>query len=74
MGQNTETGTARRALRRRAGQAARDDRGEVTTAMILIAVFAGLALTVAAIVSQKVISKAESIPVDNTPVVVTSIP
>lgn len=62
------------AFRRRDRTAARNERGEVTVTMILISMFAALAITVAVIVSKKVIAKAESIPVDNPAVVVTSIP
>jgi hypothetical protein len=40
----------------------RDERGEVTEKVILIAVFAALALTVAAIIVTKVTDKANSIP------------
>lgn len=50
-------------LRLRAG---RDERGEVTEKVILTAVFAGLALAVAAIIVFKVTAKANSIPVDAT--------
>lgn len=40
----------------------RDERGEVTEKVILVAVFAALALTVAAIIVTKVTDKANSIP------------
>ena len=54
------------ALKTRARAFARDQRGEVTATVILIAVFAALALTVGAIIVTKVTAKANSIPIDNT--------
>ncbi len=39
----------------------RDERGEVTEKVILIAIFAGLAIAVAAIIVAKVTAKANSI-------------
>lgn len=44
-----------------------DERGETTEKVIITAVFAALALAVAAIIVFKVTSKANSIPVDATP-------
>ena len=41
-----------------------DDRGEITEKVIIIAVFAALAIAVGAIVVAKVTSKAESINLD----------
>lgn len=43
-----------------------DERGETTEKVILTAVFAALALAVAAIIVYKVTAKANSIPVDGT--------
>jgi hypothetical protein len=45
----------------------RDERGETTEKVIITAVFAALALAVAAIIVFKVTSKANSIPVDGPP-------
>lgn len=42
----------------------RDERGETTEKVIITAVFAALALAVAAIIVYKVTAKANSIPVD----------
>lgn len=46
-----------------AARAARDERGEVTSTTIMIAVLATLALAVGAIIVAKVTQKANSIPV-----------
>ena len=45
-----------------------DERGETTEKVIITALFAALALTVAAIITFKVTDKAENIPTDNPPV------
>lgn len=45
-----------------AARAARDERGSVTETVILVAVFAALALAVGAIIVLKVTDKANSIP------------
>ena len=49
-------------LKQRALDARHDQRGEVTSQVILIAVFAALAIAVAAIIVAKVTDKANSIP------------
>lgn len=48
--------------RYRATERLRDDRGEVTSQVILIAIFAALAIAVGAIVVTKVTDRANSIP------------
>jgi hypothetical protein len=45
--------------------ARRDERGEITEKVIIIAVFAALAIAVGAIIVAKVTGKAESINLDN---------
>lgn len=45
----------------------RNERGETTEKVIITAVFAALALAVAAIIVFKVTEKANSIPVDGSP-------
>lgn len=54
--------TAWTTLKQRAYDARNDERGEVTSQVILIAVFAALAIAVAAIIVAKVTDKANSIP------------
>lgn len=44
----------------------RDERGEVTSTAIVIAVLATLALAVGVIITQKVTDKANSIPIDGS--------
>jgi hypothetical protein len=56
------------ALRRQARRFRTDERGETTEKVIITALFAALALTVATIITLKVTDKAESIPTDGPPV------
>ncbi|HEY9557504.1 MAG TPA: hypothetical protein VIR58_12265 [Acidimicrobiales bacterium] len=56
------------ALRRQAHRFRTDERGETTEKVIITALFAALALTVATIITLKVTDKAESIPTDGPPV------
>ncbi len=49
-------------LRARWSAARRDEKGMTTETVILIAIFAGLAIAAGAIIVAKVISKANSIP------------
>jgi hypothetical protein len=44
----------------------RDERGEVTSTTIVIAVLAALSLAVGVIITQKVTQKANSIPIDGS--------
>jgi hypothetical protein len=57
-------GTLYRMLRARWDAANHDERGEVTEKVIIVAIFAALAITVGAIIVAKVTAKAESIPTD----------
>ena len=54
--------TAIRVLRERWTAAKHDDRGEVTEKVIIVAIFAALALAAGAIIVAKVTAKAHSIP------------
>ena len=56
--------TLYRMLRARWEAAGHDERGEVTEKVIIVAIFAALAITVGAIIVAKVTAKAESIPTD----------
>lgn len=57
-------------MRDRAQRMRDDERGEgITSTVILIALFAALALGVGAIIVAKVTDKANSIPTDNAPVI-----
>jgi len=49
-------------LRARFDEARRDERGMTTETVILIAIFAGLAIAAGAIIVSKVVDKANSIP------------
>ena len=51
-----------RALQTRWHAAEHDERGEVTEKVIIVAIFAALAIAVGAIIVAKVTAKAESIP------------
>ena len=48
----------------RAAEARRDERGEITEKVIIIAVFAALAIAVGAIIVAKVTAKADAINLD----------
>ena len=51
-----------RVMRARWELAGRDERGEVTEKVIIVAIFAALAIAAGAIIVEKVTSKAQSIP------------
>jgi hypothetical protein len=57
-------GALYRMLRARWDAANHDERGEVTEKVIIVAIFAALAIAVGAIIVAKVTAKAESIPTD----------
>ncbi|MGD9793838.1 MAG: hypothetical protein AB7V43_10190 [Acidimicrobiia bacterium] len=64
MNQLTVLHTAMQVLRSRWDNANSDDRGEITEKVIIVAIFAALAIAAGAIIVAKVTAKANAIPTE----------